>query len=258
MPRRKINRLDHSRAETCLLKTPSGAVSYTLLKSSRRRTMEISVSEEERVRVVVPSYVSRKAVEGFIRERSAWIINSLQAMHRANQFTCHRDYEIGQEFLFLGKSYPVYIEEGARKQTRVVFDKQGWSIFIPSGLTEAQRRQKVKTALVQWYRREAREILGTRVFHNVRLMGLEPMTVSVRTQKQIWGSCHCGEKHITLNWLLVLAPLHVIDYVIVHELAHLTHPNHSRRFWNKVESFLPDYKERQDWLKNHRLEMKLP
>ena len=138
------------------------------------------------------------------------------------------------------------------------FDEHGWIISLPPGLTQEIRRRKVKDALIKWYRREAMEVLGARVFHFVRIMGLEPMTLAVKTQRRIWGCCSYHDKRIFLNWLLVLAPMHAIDYVIVHELAHLTHPDHSRRFWEKVGRYLPDYQQRQDWLKSHMLEMKLP
>jgi len=258
MPRRKIYRLDLSQATPCFIRTPSGRIDYLLLRSSRRATIEVSVTDEEQIRVVAPVYVSLKVIERFLCERATWIMKRLQEVQGANQFAGHRAYETGQEFLFLGKLYPLYIQEGDCRRVKVAFDQHGWVMTIPAGWSCLQRHQKIKEALIKWYRQEAKEILGTRVFHFVRIMGLEPMTISVRTQKSVWGLCSYHDKSISFNWLLILAPIHVSDYVIVHELVHLTHPNHSKRFWNKVETFLPDYQERQDWLKNHRLEMRLP
>lgn len=258
MPRRKIYRLDTSKAQECSLSVESGDISYTLLRSLRRKTMEVSVNDNEQVRVVVPDFVSQKTIDQFLRERSDWILQRVSEARQANQFTLNRDYDTGHEFLFMGKKYPLYVECFAGKRPRLIFDEHGWIVQVSRELLDGDRRKKIKDALIKWYRQEAQEVFAARVFHFIRLMKLEPMTVSVRTQKTIWGCCYHYQKHISFNWLLVLAPMHVIDYVIVHELAHLTHPNHSKRFWNKVEKFLPDYKERQDWLKNHMLEMKLP
>lgn len=258
MPRRKIYRLDLSQAEEHSLKTSSGDVQYRLLRSPRRRTMEIRVMEDGLVRIVAPVYVALREIEGFLHERVNWVISRQQEMQRIKQFIGCRSYETGQEFLFLGKNYPLYIQEEKCCRITVLFDQHGWVVTLPMDLAPAERKKKIKENLVKWYKREAHEVFGARVFHFVRLMHLEPMTISVKTQRAVWGLCAYYAKSIAFNWLLVLAPMHVIDYVIVHELAHLTHPNHSKRFWNKVEKFLPDYKERQDWLKNHRLEMKLP
>src|SRR5210317_1022021 len=99
MPRRKIHRLDQSKAQEGSVSTKSGDISYILLKSSRRRSMEISVNEQEQVRVVVPTYVSQKTIESFIHERADWIMKRLREKQQANHFTNNRDYDTGHEFL---------------------------------------------------------------------------------------------------------------------------------------------------------------
>lgn len=259
MPLKATHRSKRSLPQDCYLKTEAGDFSYRLLKSPRRTTMQITVTEQEQVRVTVPSYVTQGLIESFLRERAKWILDRLQEAGRANQFVRHREYVTGHEFLFLGKNYPLYVERlQAGQRSQISFDEHGWTIRVPAGLSPEEEHSKVKERLVRWYREEAQEVMAARLFHYVRVMNLEPMTIAVKTQKRIWGSCSFHDKTVSLNWLLVLAPLHVIDYVIVHELAHLKHPNHSKRFWAQVESVLPDFKERQDWLKAHRLEMKLP
>lgn len=258
MPRKKIKPLDYSKAKEHVLVTKAGRIPYLLIPSSRRKSMEITVHDPQRVRVVVPAFVSSQTIESFIRERADWIVKRLHEAQQADAFMQSRDYATGHEFLFLGKKYPLYVEACGVARVKLIFDEDGWVVTVPQGLSAEDRAQKIKAALVKWYRQEALEILGARVFHFVRMMGLEPMTVAVKTQKRIWGCCHYHEKKIYLNWLLVLAPMDVVDYVIVHELAHLTHPNHSKRFWNKVAKYLPDHQLRSDWLKNHMMEMKLP
>ena len=109
--------------------------------------------------------------------------------------------------------------------------------------------------MIQWYRRQAEEILGSRLFHYARLIGVEPKKIAVRTQKRLWGNCDYRTRTIHLNWQIVLAPLEVMDYVVVHELCHLIVPNHSKRFWQRVEKTMPDFKKHKQWLKDHAVDM---
>jgi predicted metal-dependent hydrolase len=81
-------------------------------------------------------------------------------------------------------------------------------------------------------------------------MGAAPGRILFRDYKSMWGKC-TGQGEITYNWKLVMAPPRIVDYVIVHELAHLHHLNHSRDFWDCVERVIPDYKARRQWLKDH-------
>ncbi len=259
MHRRKIHRLDISTAEQYSLETSSGSISYLLLRSSRRETIEVRITTHGQVRVTAPSYVCQDDIEKFLSQRAHWVTERLNEISGMKAFVECRRYDTGQEFLFLGKNFPIYVEQDPGcLRAKISFDAHGWVITVPHNVSDDQKQEKVKDVLVKWYQQQAREVFGSRVFHFVRLMGLEPMTIEVKSQRAVWGLCRYHEKSIAFNWLLVLAPVHVIDYVIVHELAHLTHPNHSKRFWGMVEQFLPDYQERQDWLKHHQLQMTLP
>jgi predicted metal-dependent hydrolase len=116
----------------------------------------------------------------------------------------------------------------------------------------------LRQELEVWYRSQALEILGGRVVYHSRRMKVPFHEVAVRTQKRLWGSCHIGSKKINLNWKLVMAPIEVIDYVVVHELSHLLVANHSKRFWKTVEGFMPGYKDHHAWLKKNSTRMVLP
>jgi hypothetical protein len=89
-------------------------------------------------------------------------------------------------------------------------------------------------------------------------MGVEPKKIAVRTQKRLWGCCDYHTQTIHLNWQIILSPIRVIDYVVVHELCHLTVPNHSKRFWKKVEKIIPDFKRHKQWLAVNHIDMVLP
>ena len=147
------------------------------------------------------------------------------------------------------------MEQSSVKSSKVKFNGEHFSFAIPENLSLRARQEQIREKLIRWYRHQAQEILGSRIFHCARVVGVEPKKVAVRTQKRIWGSCHHGKGSINLNWLIVLSPIEVIDYVIIHELCHLIVPNHSKKFWQKVESFLKDYRHHERWLKDHSVEM---
>jgi predicted metal-dependent hydrolase len=240
------------------LKTKAGVLRYSLHRTDRRRTIEISINEALDVRVVAPHYASLREIQAFIEQKADWIKERLHECQHRKERIQSRQYDHGHRFLFLGNAYALDIREEDFQQVKVHFDGQKWLVRVPIAVTGEERQMMIKEKLVKWYRTQAKEIFGGRVFHYSRVMGLEPRKIAVKTQKRIWGSCHHQAKTINLNWMLVLSPLEVIDYVVVHELCHLIVADHSSRFWEKVAAIMPDYKPRQRWLKQHAVDMVLP
>lgn len=240
----------------CSLVIPSrGVIPYRLVRS-KRRTLQITIKESLEVNVAAPVCLSQQKIEDFINEKSAWIFKKLSEKRSFCETWRKRGYAHGEEFLFLGKKYPIHVLEQNVVKPWLIFDNARWLIAIPSSFSD--QGPQIKEQLIRWYRHQAEEVLGTRLFHLARTTGLKPQKVVIKTQKTLWGSCSSRTRSIQLNWKLILAPFEVIDYVIVHELTHLAIPNHSQRFWQKVKSILPDFKERQQWLKRHQHDLALP
>ena len=140
----------------------------------------------------------------------------------------------------------------------VDFDGRCWVMKIPKEMKAPRNAKILKEKFIQWYKTQAKELLAGRVFHYARLMDVEPLEIKVKNQKRLWGSCHYHQKTLCFNWQIIMAPLSVIDYVIVHELCHLKAPNHSPRFWKLVSDVIPDYKMKHRWLKENAGRMALP
>lgn len=230
-----------------------------LTRSTGRRTLTITVGEDARASVAAPFTMADQEIANFLIEKADWIYGKVQEVRKCRETLARRDFNDGHDFLFLGEKYKVHVAEQDIKRSRVSFDPgQGWSISVPMGCTPEARRAHVKEKMLHWYRAQAQEILGGRVFHYARLIGVEPKRIAVRTQKRLWGCCDFRKQTVNLNWQIVLSPLRVVDYVVVHELCHLTVPNHSKRFWKKVEKVMPDFRQRRQWLKANHLDMILP
>lgn len=245
--------------EVCqTLQTAFGAVSFRLIRIPRRRNLTITVRENAEVIVRCAISVPESRIHNFLHKKSRWILRNREALLKKNQLIAQKTFEDGQEYLFLGRKYPINVALNDIRRPQTAFDGQKWSIQIPSDSPAAERPGLVKDSLVQWYQKQAKEILGGRTFHWARAIGVEPQTIVVKTQKRLWGSCLHREKKIHLNWQIIMSPFSVIDYVVVHELCHLRVPNHSSKFWKMVEKFLPDYLSQKKWLKINAFDMALP
>ncbi|OGX07260.1 MAG: hypothetical protein A2Z88_06205 [Omnitrophica WOR_2 bacterium GWA2_47_8] len=206
------------------LSTREGLLRFALKRSRNRRTMSICIDEKGSISVYAPGALKEQVIQDFIHKKAGWITRKSAELKKRHDEAIQQNSSGEKYYLFQGEKYP---------------------LDIP------------REELIKWYRKQALEIIGVRVFQLARTLGLVPEKVNIRTQKRIWGSCYHRTKTINLNWQLVMAPLEVMDYVIVHELCHLAHPDHSKRFWNKVKQYAPDYKLREKWLKEHHLALKV-
>lgn len=241
-----------------ILPVATGEIPFGLLYSKKRRTLAIQVCENGDLKVYAPAILSELKIREYLNKKIDWIISKrAKALERVGFFQ-GITYDDGSEFLFLGKAHVLRVLRGDYNKPHIHFDGQMWHLSLSEEVDSQGARRLARQALMRWYEQEAKEIFGGRIFHFSRLMQAQFLKVTIRAQKNIWGSCHPHKRAINLNWRLVMAPLSVIDYVVVHELAHLFFPNHSKKFWNKVKSILPEFKKEQAWLKAHHHQMVFP
>lgn len=241
-----------------VLSLPDGDVPYGLLFSRKRKTLSIHIGEEGNVKVYAPALLSEAKIRDFLHQKADWILQkriyALSAVKERRAKTFAQD----EMFLFLGKEFPLHINISSKTHPSIVFNGSVWQLNLNDAPELPAQQKAACRALMNWYIAQAKEIFAARLFHFCRVLNTSFLKISVRSQKNIWGSCHAGKRSIQLNWKLIMAPLSSLDYVIVHELCHLFHPNHSKRFWRKVASVLPDYKKEEKWLKDNRQRMILP
>lgn len=126
--------------------------------------------------------------------------------------------------------------------------------LVVSAPDNPQRALFIRQALVSWYKGNAERKIREKVARYADIVEVDWGVVRIKTFKSRWGSCiHYGD--VEFNWLIVLAPNRIVDYVVVHELCHLIHHDHSPQFWKEVERVIPDYQECKDWLKTHSLKL---
>lgn len=125
-------------------------------------------------------------------------------------------------------------------------------------MTEEEKQVFIYQQLVVWYRSEAERLFSDRVSFYSQMMNVSVRSITVGDYSTQWGSCSFKKGTLRFNWRLIMAPLWVLDYLVVHELCHFKHPNHSAAFWSEVGRILPDYKIARAWLKNYGLSLSFP
>ena len=142
---------------------------------------------------------------------------------------------------------------GNINQVKVKFNQGKFIIRVPANLKGEKRRQAIRDEVTIWYRQRADKKIKERVAKYQDKIGVKPNKVRVKKQKRRWGSCS-SKGNLNINWRIIMAPMSIVDYIVVHELTHLKHSNHSQEFWQTVEAVIEDYQRRQEWLRvNGRL-----
>jgi len=222
-------------------------LNFHLIKSKRRRkTISLHIRESGEIVIRAPLKASKREIEEFIREREAWVVEKLSE-EKERRKELQKAFVPGEKFLYLGECYPLEIDESTHKELplRLSFGK-----FVLNG----DHIEEARNLLIDWYKREAKEKIEGRVRYYSDRFNLFPKGTKITSAKSRWGSCSRDDR-LSFSWRIIMAPLRIIDYILVHELVHIREKNHSRNFWAALEKILPDYRERRVWLKKngHRL-----
>lgn len=217
------------------------------------RHIIIQISPFSSVTVKSPSRASWSAVEEILENKSQWIHEQLQRKYEVEARHPKKEFVEDERFLYLGEELPLKIVPTTGRKT--FFAKQGDNLQLHLPLSQWTSSQKLARSELQdrlrdYYKLSAIQHLQQRVKTWSEIMSLAPKKLSFREQKSRWGSCS-SRGQISLNWKIIAAPLSVIDSVVVHELAHLRHMNHSKSFWDFVDLYFPDYPDSDKWLNNN-------
>ena len=217
-------------------------IPYTLKVSTRAKRMRVTVANGQ-LSVTVPKGLRLYSVDGFLQQHGQWILTKMeQARKQKVQPTLPRDV-----ILIAGAAMRLErVEEKERKsRARVDVVKDRVMVRVPADACEA-----TLSIVENWLRSEAREIIGAEVNRQAVRMRAKPTCLTIRDQRTRWGSCSTSGT-LSFNWRLVMAPPEVMQYVVIHELAHLFHHNHSKDFWAKVAVYAPDFKVQRAWLRKN-------
>jgi hypothetical protein len=207
---------------------------------TRRKTIALIVDTQGHLIVRAPLHTSQARIQEIVDQKNGWIEKKKQLVLQRQPQTGAERFQEGREFYYLGQRYPLALLE----RHRPLLNLDGRFELARAALPDAER------VFERWYREQARQVFTERATRLAERFGFRFQRLSVTGARTRWGSCG-ARGSLNFTWRLVMAPEQVIDYVIIHELAHLRVRNHSRKFWALVESLMPSYRQARDWLKQN-------
>ncbi|MFZ2226109.1 MAG: SprT family zinc-dependent metalloprotease [Candidatus Moraniibacteriota bacterium] len=206
---------------------------------SKRKNIALVISHDATLVVRAPMRTPLSYIEKLVEEKFAWIERKMREFEKRPKAE-KKNFQVGEEFLYLGKKYKLEIAEGTK--IRIT---QDFKLIFPRVFL-----WRAKARMHDWYKKQAQKEITERTKIIASKLNLKYCSLKISNAKTNWGSC--GPKNsLNFNWRLIMAPEGVIDYVIIHELTHIIEKNHSRHFWNKVAVVMPDYKQARKWLREN-------
>ncbi len=224
----------------CVLEYGSRHIPYLLHRANLKR-LRIVVLPNMSVTITAPITVSENALLDAITRKAPWIARSLDQLKEFHPFPTPSNYVSGETFVFLGRQYRLQVEQGSSAPAKL--EGRFLKVTVPDKATSSKTRQAVES----WYARRAKDFFTNHVGRCQEIgkrHGIPEVPFKVHNMRTRWGSCTATGR-ITLNLQLIKAPVHCIDYVIMHELCHLVHHNHSPTFYRLLSRCMPDWQERK-------------
>lgn len=213
-----------------------------IIRSSRRKTIAIQIASGQ-VSMLIPQFLPKTEIERVLLKKSGWIAEKLNYQTQINAIK-PKQFVSGESFSCLGQEYPLEIAQGSSPRIHL-YQNQLMAVVRNK---QAENSGLIKRLLIRWYQDQAAIKLIEKTQHYANIIGVTPTSIVVKTFKARWGSCsHKGDIHY--NWKIMMATHTVVDYIVIHELCHILHHNHSPQFWKTVELYLPTYRDCKEWLK---------
>jgi predicted metal-dependent hydrolase len=218
------------------------------------RQSRLKISPTGEIEIIAPLKFKDAWVEDFLKASEPWINKTLERFKEFKKNNPNKKYVQGESFYFLGQALPLDFRMSFGTDLKFVPANDSLKVLIPhkrwnTGLLMTPQPW-IKEPLKRFFKAYFADLAGQRATHWQNVMGLKPNSLGYRFQKTLWGSCN-RQGAVSLNCKLIGAPIDTIDYVIIHEFAHLKHMNHSRDFWKLVEKFSLQHQSHRKWLRQH-------
>jgi len=207
---------------------------------SKRKTIALQVCSDTSLIIRAPFHATDEVIERVILKHNKWLEKKRKEIILRDLKYPAKRFSDGEKFFFLGEEYRLH---QVKEQEEPLILRKGHFLLI-------KNLNNPRDIFINWYKKMARATINQRVVWFAHRWGFRFNKITITNAQKQWGSCsHLG--NLNFSWRLILAPLVVIDYVVIHELVHLDEKNHSKKFWKKVEKYFPEYKIHREWLKKN-------
>ena len=223
-------------------------VPYAVKRSSIAKHARLEVGLNKGLTVVIPGSYDIEELPDLLRRKRRWILDKLTQYSKGHSPAAEREARSGDSIPYLGRHLKVVTRRNRGTPVNVELEKNRLLVNLNS------QNSRLNLVLEWWYRQQAERLIKKRADELCHRLGVTYGRLSIRRAKTRWGSCsHKG--NLNFNWKLLMAPEPVIDYVIIHEVAHLKEMNHSKNFWKLVAEHCPKWRNHRKWLKRHEAEL---
>lgn len=212
---------------------------------TKRKTIALQITDDATLIVKAPLNVNNKTIKAVVLKHKKWIEQKKREIDERTPKFSPKEFVNGEGFLFLGRYYKLKIVD--KQEVPLRFENN----FYLSKDALPQARE----VFIEWYKKIAYEKISERVEWYAQKRGFKHDKANITNAQKRWGSC--SNKNLNFPWRLIMAPLPVIDYVVIHELVHIEEKNHSKAFWNKIKMLMPDYEKHKEWLKKNSYLLRL-
>ncbi|MCY0887958.1 MAG: SprT family zinc-dependent metalloprotease [Alicyclobacillaceae bacterium] len=235
-----------------VLKIHGTLIPYRVVIRSNAKNVTLRMNADLTLRVTVPPYIRYEELDTILREKTDWIWKAREETRLRLEALPRHSFAENDCIPVLGEPQTLHIHASNKQSVTITWHRtdQSFEVTVPPEWVDASYSQTLYEAFTEWFKQFGKRHATERLQEYGTRMGRLPKKLVLRSQTSRWGSCS-SDGTIALNWRLFLGPREIVDYVIVHELAHLFHMNHSDAFWATVEDILPDYKVRRQWLREH-------
>jgi predicted metal-dependent hydrolase len=206
---------------------------------SKRKTVSIHIERDGSVSARIPEAITEDEILKVLKSKEYQIHKNLAQWSQLNQTKVEREYVNGQSFLYLGRNYRLQLTDD--KLESLTFNK---GYFYLSNSNKINARE----LFVSFYKEKLNEKLKPILKRYKDQLGVNPKEIKIMELQNRWASC-TSRGNINFHWKCAMAPIDVLNYIVVHELTHLIHPNHTSTFWNEIDKVMPNYEKQIHWLK---------
>ena len=222
-------------------------IPFTVKRSKKARLVRLEITPRTGLTVVVPVLCSKERILRFIKDKSCWILNKL-TRYDTDTYRKTSGMRDGDLIPYLGCFLKIEVRDSNGRGENVTLAQNTLVVAVRPGTKE------IDPVIEKWFRIQAGHILREKVDRQSKRMVVDYNKIRLKGQKTVWGSCS-RKNNLNFNWRLLMTPEPVIDYIVIHELSHLKEMNHTKKFWQVVAWYCPEWQQHRKWLKEHTVEL---
>ena len=233
------------------------SIEYCIGYSPAKKDVTIAIDWTTGVSISVPENIDEEHIHEVLKRKAPWILRRLAEFREIKPVSTNHEFISGEKFPYLGRQYRLkVIASDDVSDVSLSFQNGRFIATVPRSSSPVWRQEHLQLAFRDWYVAHGYNKIQKRIKLFAPRLGVNPNKLVIKDQQARWGSC-TKNGTISINWQILMAPMRIVDYVIVHELGHMIHADHSSDFWTVVASIIPDYDQRKDWLRIHGATLKL-